>query len=184
VGEDRILDKQAAMDNFLRGVQARAFRIAHLATGNQEDALDLVQDAMFKLVEKYTERPEQEWTPLFYRILSSRINDLHRRNGVRNRFRRWLYDDPESNEDPIQTAEDEFGQQPQRETETEQSMGKLEQALQRLPMRQKQAFLLRAWEGLDVKQTAIAMACAEGSVKTHYSRAVHFLREQLGEHWP
>lgn len=172
------------MDNFLRSVQARAYRIAHIATGNSEDALDLVQDAMFKLVEKYADRPDGEWAPLFYRILNSRINDLHRRNGVRNRFRRWLYDDPDTNEDPIQTAEDEFGQQPEKQTETDQSMSRLEQALASLPMRQKQAFLLRVWEGLDVKQTAVAMACAEGSVKTHYSRAVHCLREQLGEHWP
>lgn len=172
------------MDKFLHSVQARAYRIAQLATGNSEDALDVIQDAMFKLVEKYADRPEDEWTPLFYRILNSRINDLHRRNGVRNRFRSWFSDDPDSREDPIQTAEDEYGQQPEKQTETSQSMNKLEQALAILPMRQKQAFLLRAWEGLDVKQTAIAMACAEGSVKTHYSRAVHFLREQLGEHWP
>lgn len=172
------------MDNFLRNVQARAYRIAHIATGNTEDALDLVQDAMFKLVEKYSDRPDSEWAPLFYRILNSRINDLHRRNGVRNRFRRWLYDDPETREDPVQTAEDEFGQRPEKQTQTNQSMSKLEQALKTLPIRQKQAFLLRVWEGLDVKQTAVAMSCAEGSVKTHYSRAVHFLREQLGDHWP
>jgi len=171
------------MDEFLRSVQSRAYRIAHIATGNQQDALDLVQDAMFKLVEKYSDRSEPELAPLFYRILTSRINDWHRRNKVRNRFRRWLYDDPESNEDPIQTAEDEFGARPDRETETGQSMSKLEEALQTLPLRQKQAFLLRAWEGLDVKQTAVAMSCAEGSVKTHYSRAIHFLREQLAGHY-
>lgn len=164
-------------------MQSRAYRIAHIATGNQQEALDLVQDAMFKLVEKYSDRPEEELAALFYRILSSRINDWHRRSKVRNRFRRWLYDDPESKEDPIQTAPDEYGSRPDRASESSESMQKLEQALQTLPLRQKQAFLLRAWEGLDVKQTAIAMSCAEGSVKTHYSRAVHFLREQLAGHW-
>lgn len=172
------------MDRFLQGVQTRAYNIARLATGNQDEALDIVQDAMFKLVEKYSDRPEPEWSPLFYRILSSRINDWHRRSSVRNRFRRWLSSDPEADEDPIQTAVDEFGQRPDRDTETSQSMTRLEQALAALPARQKQAFLLRAWEGLDVKQTALAMSCAEGSVKTHYSRAVHMLREQLGDHWP
>jgi RNA polymerase sigma-70 factor, ECF subfamily len=172
------------LDNFLRSVQARAFRIAQIATGNQEDALDLVQEAMFKLVEKYADRPETEWTPLFYRILSSRINDWHRRNKVRNRHRSWLRQDEDSNEDPIQTAPDHYGKKPEQELQTDQSMDRLQQALNQLPMRQQQAFLLRAWEGLDVKQTAAAMSCAEGSVKTHYSRAIHFLRDQLGEHWP
>ena len=78
------------MDKFLQSVQARAFRIAQIDTGNAEDALDLEQDAMFKLVEKYSSKPESEWTPLFYRILNSRINDWHRRSKVRNRHRSWL----------------------------------------------------------------------------------------------
>ncbi len=179
-----ILDKSRLMDAFLKSVQSRAFRIAQLATGNQEDALDLVQEAMFKLVEKYTDREEAEWTPLFYRILTSRINDWYRRTGVRNKYRGWLSGDDEVGEDPIQTAPDRFGQQPEKESELDEGMVKLQSALQKLPQRQQQAFLLRAWEGLDVKQTAAAMSCAEGSVKTHYSRAIHFLREELGEHWP
>lgn len=179
-----VLDKSRLMDAFLKSVQSRAFRIAQLATGNQEDALDLVQEAMFKLVEKYSDREETEWTPLFYRILTSRINDWYRRTGVRNKYRGWLSSDEETNEDPIQTAPDQFGQQPEKESELDESMVKLQTALQKLPQRQQQAFLLRAWEGLDVKQTAAAMSCAEGSVKTHYSRAVHSLREELGEHWP
>jgi len=177
------LDNSAQLDSFLQSVQNRGFRIAQLATGNQEDALDLVQEAMFKLVEKYASRPEQEWTPLFYRILSSRINDFHRRNTVRNRHRSWLRKEEDCDEDPIQTAPDPFGKGPDGESEIDESMVKLQQALMNLPPRQQQAFLLRAWEGLDVKQTATAMACAEGSVKTHYSRAVHTLRIELGEHW-
>lgn len=177
------LDNSSQLDSFLQSVQNRGFRIAQLATGNQEDALDLVQEAMFKLVEKYASRPEQEWTPLFYRILSSRINDFHRRNTVRNRHRSWLRKDEDSDEDPIQTAPDPFSKGPDDESEIDESMVKLQQALMNLPPRQQQAFLLRAWEGLDVKQTATAMACAEGSVKTHYSRAIHALRIELGEHW-
>ena len=139
---------------------------------------------MFKLVEKYADREENEWKPLFYRILQSRINDWYRRNKVRNRYRSWLTKNDDDNEDPIQTAPDHHGQKPESEAETSESMEKLQQALSALPLRQQQAFLLRAWEGLNVKQTAAAMSCAEGSVKTHYSRAVHSLREQLGEHWP
>jgi len=139
---------------------------------------------MFKLVEKYADREEQEWTSLFYRILHNRINDWHRRNGVRNRYRSWLGNAKEENEDPIQVAPDPHGRSPDMESQTKESMDKLQIALEGLPARQQQAFLLRAWEGLDVRQTATAMSCAEGSVKTHYSRAIHSLRAKLGEHWP
>lgn len=181
---DSTVNDSAPMDKFLQAVQSRAFRIAQIAMGNTEDALDLVQDAMFKLVEKYADHPENEWTPLFYRILNSRISDLHRRNKVRNRYRIWLSPRDDEFEDRIQTAPDPRNQTPESETEIGESMDKLQEALNILPPRQQQAFLLRAWEGLDVRQTATAMECAEGSVKTHYSRAIHSLREQLGEHWP
>lgn len=178
------LDNSLLLDRFLQGVQSRAFRMARIATRSNEDALDVVQDAMFKLVEKYSANPENEWPPLFYRILHSRINDWHRRNSVRNRFRGWLGNGEDDTEDPLQNVPDLHGSTPESDTETSESMHKLQEALSALPWRQQQAFLLRAWEGLDVKQTAIAMSCAEGSVKTHYSRAIHSLREQLGEHWP
>ncbi|MBL4820983.1 MAG: RNA polymerase sigma factor [Gammaproteobacteria bacterium] len=172
------------MDQFLAEIQGRAFRMAQIATGSSDDALDLVQDAMFKLVEKYSDRPEQQWRPLFYRILQSRINDWYRRNQVRNRHRIFLNSHNEDGEDPIQTAKDESHHTPEAEFQAEQGMQELQLALEKLPLRQQQAFLLRAWEGLNVKQTAQAMSCAEGSVKTHYSRAIHSLREQLSEHWP
>ena len=175
---------QLELDSFLAGVQGRAFRIAQIATANKEDALDLVQDAMFKLVEKYSERPAAEWQPLFYRILQSRINDWHRRRQVRSRHHGNLPADEDSNEDPIQTAKDPQSRSPEDLLHTGSSMDKLMSALENLPLRQQQAFLLRAWEGLDVRATAEAMACAEGSVKTHYSRAIHTLREKLGDHWP
>ncbi len=180
---DSVLNNSLLLDKFLQSVQSRAFRIAQISTGNAEDALDLVQDAMFKLVEKYSDKPQDEWTPLFYRILNSRINDFHRRNKVRNRYTSWI-NYGEEMEDPIQTAPDPYGRSPEVETQTNESMERLQQALEDLPPRQQQAFLLRAWEGLNVKQTASAMSCAEGSVKTHYSRAIHSLRENLGEHWP
>lgn len=172
------------MDSFLAGIERRAFRMAQIATGNAEDALDIVQDAMFKLVEKYGDRKEEEWGPLFHRILQSRINDNYRRNSVRNRFRSWLkFDDAEDDRDPLENIGDESARCPEQMLQNDQSIDKLEAVLSTLSLRQKQAFLLRMWEGLDVKQTAQAMACSEGSVKTHYSRAIHALREQLGEHW-
>ncbi len=158
--------------------------MAQIATGNPDDALDLVQDAMFKLVEKYRDKTETEWSPLFYRILQSRINDWYRRNQVRNRHRSFLTSIDENGEDPIQTAKDESSHTPEAEFQAESGIKKLQEVLEKLPLRQQQAFLLRAWEGLDVRQTAQAMSCAEGSVKTHYSRAIHTLRDKLGDHWP
>ncbi|TCK16997.1 RNA polymerase sigma-70 factor (ECF subfamily) [Thiogranum longum] len=168
-------------------IEKRAFRMAEIATGSREDALDLVQDAMLGLVKSYGDRESADWPPLFYRILQSRIRDWYRRNRVRNRFRVWLgglhgHDDDERS-DAIQNLPD---RQPgiERQLAGEDAMAHLQAALQDLPLRQQQAFLLRAWEGMDVSATAFAMGCSEGSVKTHYSRAIHRLREQLEDHWP
>jgi len=177
------LDNLQKLDRFLASVQGRAYRIAQIATKNPDDALDLVQDAMFKHVEKYSARPESEWSPLFYSILQSRINDWHRRNTVRRRIMGWLRPSDEEGEDPLERIEDEAQRSPEQLLQIGESMDKLQLALQALPLRQQQVFLLRVWEGLDVRETALAMACAEGSVKSHYSRAVHTLRQQLGEHW-
>ncbi len=177
------LDTLQNLDRFLADVQGRAYRIAQIATNNSDDALDLVQDAMFKLVEKYATRSAEEWGPLFYSILQSRINDWHRRSSVRNRFRGWLGIGDDDGEDPLNNVVDEAQRSPEQHVQLGRSMTKLQSALQALPLRQQQVFLLRVWEGLDVRETALAMSCAEGSVKTHYSRAIHTLREQLGEHW-
>ncbi len=165
-------------------MERRAFRIAEIATGNREDALDILQDAMYKLVQKYAARDPQEWGPLFQTILQSKINDWYRRNAVRNRFRVWFnFGDDDGDADPVQGLEDVNARQPDEKILAEKSIDELEAALKKLPGRQFQAFVLRMWEGLDVAQTAQAMKCSEGSVKTHYSRAIHALREELGEHW-
>jgi RNA polymerase sigma-70 factor (ECF subfamily) len=163
--------------------------MAELATGNREDALDLVQDAMMGLVKSYASRKEQEWAPLFYRILQSRIRDRYRRDRVRNRFRSWLGLGTRSDEngdlpDPIQNAPDTRQPDTIDKVLQEDAIDRLQDALLLLPVRQQQAFLLRCWEGMDVAATAFAMGCSEGSVKTHYSRAVHRLREMLEDHWP
>jgi RNA polymerase sigma-70 factor (ECF subfamily) len=170
-------------------MERRALRMAEFATGNRDDALDLVQEAMMKLVTAYGDRDEQEWARLFHRILQSRINDWYRRTRVRDRFRVWLgsgrHSDAETGAlDPIQTAEDRDQPDTLSRLQQADSMACLNAALRELPLRQQQAFLLRIWEGLNVADTALAMACSEGSVKTHYSRAVHSLRARLGEHWP
>lgn len=160
--------------------------MAQFATHDQEEALDLVQDAMFKLVRRYAHRPEPEWPPLFYRILHNGIQDWHRRNWVRSKWRIWMHTKTdhmeEGDDDPIESISDESGLDPLKQMEHRRAGQALEQALQQLPLRQRQAFLLRAWEGLSVTDTAGAMGCSEGSVKTHYSRAIHTLRDKLADH--
>ncbi len=181
--EESPLEPLPALDRFLAGVERRAFVIARVATGNVDDAHDVVQDAMMQLVRSYADRGEQEWGPLFHTILQSRISDWRRRTKVRNRLRVWFggKSDEEDDGDPLQKMPDSRSPDPQAQLRDKQAMTELEAALGRLPLRQQQAFMLRVWEGLDVAQTASAMGCSEGSVKTHYSRAVHTLREQLGD---
>ena len=157
--------------------------MARLATGNADDAHDIVQDAMLTLVSRYASRGEQEWGPLFHTILQSRIIDWHRRSKVRNRLRVWFGKrDEDDEDDPLQNIVDGRSPDPPAQLKDKQAMAALEAAIHKLPPRQQQAFMLRVWEGLDVAQTARAMKCSEGSVKTHYSRAVHALREQLEDH--
>jgi RNA polymerase sigma-70 factor (ECF subfamily) len=177
------LEQDLALNRFLASVEKRAFRIAQLATSNSDEAFDIVQDAMFKLVDKYASKPEADWPALFHRILQNRIRDWYRRNSLRNRFRSWLSSGLDDDEDLMQTVADDAGRSPEEQLQLGQGMEALEKALHNLPLRQQQAFILRVWESLDVRATANAMSCAEGSVKTHYSRAIHSLRETLGEHW-
>jgi len=162
--------------------------MAQFATRNRDDALDVVQEAMFKLVRRYHDRPEPEWGPLFYRILQNSIQDWHRRYWVRNRWRVWVStatDDGDSPEpDGLESLADPNAGDLFTLVAHKRATAALEQALHELPFRQRQAFLLRAWEGFDVGQTAQAMGCTTGSVKTHYFRAVHTLRERLADHYP
>lgn len=134
---------------------------------------------MLKLVQSYARRDEKEWGPLFHRILQSRIRDFYRRNLVRNRFRVWFGFNSEEDDDPLQDQADPSGSEPLHELEAERFGDDLEHAISELPNRQQQAFLLRAWEGLSVKETANAMSCSEGSVKSHYSRAINSLQDKL-----
>ena len=170
-----------ALDRFFAKIERRAFIIARVATGNDDDALDLVQDSMLQLTRKYLTRPSTEWGPLFHRILQSRIRDWYRRSRVRNRWRVWFA--PSSDEqpgDPLEHLADNR-QGPAELVRGRQTLATLEQALQALPLRQQQAFMLRVWEELDVAHTAKIMGCSIGSVKTHFSRAVHSLRKRLEE---
>jgi len=182
----RALRQEQQLNRFLAEVERRALRIAEIGVRNRDDALDLVQDAMIKLVRKYGDRSSDEWTPLFYRILQNGVRDWHRRQVVRNRVMVWFGRGKSDDEDydVIAAAPDPIGRSPDEELQNSESMDSLEDAVHRLPARQREAFMLRTFEGLDVAGTAVAMGCSEGSVKTHYSRAIHSLRETLGEHGP
>jgi RNA polymerase sigma-70 factor (ECF subfamily) len=182
--KEQPLIQTEALNRFLAGVERRAFRMAQFAAANPDDALDIVQDAMLVFVRSYANKPESEWGALFHRTLQSRITDWQRRTTVRNRFRAWLgrNDGDEEEEDPLHTVADTASPDAEKIMIRRDMAAALEKALRALPLRQRQAFLLRAWEGLDVAQTAHAMGCSQGSVKTHYSRAVHALREHLEEY--
>lgn len=170
------------MGDFLAVTEGRAFRIAQIATGNRDEALDLVQETMMKLVQKYSERSANEWTPLFYAILQTRIRDWHRRQVVRNRFRTWFtWHDEEGKDDALEQYPANGDSEPSTRLENGQFMARLDRELGALPYRQQQVFLLRVWEGLDIAQTAAVMQCSESSVKTHHARALQRLREQLEE---
>nr|WP_298273591.1 RNA polymerase sigma factor [Geobacter sp.] len=179
------LENTEALNRFLAGIERRAFRMARFATADDDEALDLVQDAMLGFVRRYACKCEEEWSPLFYRTLQSRIIDWHRRTVVRNRLRGWFGGaggDSDEGADPLENVADVNAPDPGRHLTNRELGGAIERALRKLPLRQRQAFLLRSWEGLDVAQTALAMGCSDGSVKTHYSRAVHTLRHLLKEY--
>lgn len=175
-------DRMHSLDAFLRGVERRALRMAELGCGQREDALDIVQDAMLAFARRYAGHDPADWAPLFHRVLDSRIMDHHRRSQVRSRWRLWLKPREDDEADPLEQIADPQQPEPWMRLSDERLMGDLEAGLRALPVRQRQCFLLRIWEGLDVAQTAAAMACSEGSVKTHLSRALSRLREHLAEH--
>jgi RNA polymerase sigma-70 factor, ECF subfamily len=172
---------------FLAEVERRAFKQAVFAVRDEDAALDIVQDAMLRLTEKYAAKPLPELPMLFQRILQNAIHDHFRRQKVRSTWTTLLSalgqkDDKDDDFDPLETlparTDSNWGD-PAQQHEQGQVVALIEQALARLPARQREAFLLRYWEELDVAETATAMGCSEGSVKTHCSRAVHALAEML-----
>jgi len=184
--EEATLATPAELAEFLASVERRAYKQAQFAVRDPDNALDIVQDAMLKLSEKYGAKPPAELPMLFQRILQNTIRDFYRRQKVRSL---WVTlfsslsagkDDEES--DPLETlagADSKPADGPADRLEQSQVIETIEKELERLPARQRQAFLLRYWEELDVAETAVVMGCSEGSVKTHCSRAAHALAAAL-----
>ena len=158
--------------------------MAEYALGNRDDAHDAVQEAMCALVERYATRAPDEWPPLFYRILDSRITDEHRRRTAR---RRWFgafsrtVDEADADGDALDALPATRDWQPDVRMLSAELLARLDVAIRDLPLRQRQVLLLRAWEGLDVRATAAALGCSEGAVKTHHFRALERLRAVAGE---
>ncbi len=167
----------ATLELFLADIGTRAFRFAEAGLRSRDDALDAVQDAMMKML-RYRERPAAEWTPLFWSILRRRIVDVQRRGNFRLR---WFAPASERSEDSlIDWADTAAG--PSQSHDQREAYAKFTLALRKLPVRQREAFQLRVLEELDVADTAKAMGCSEGSVKTHLSRARDALQKQLEDY--
>jgi RNA polymerase sigma-70 factor (ECF subfamily) len=175
------------LSDFLKNVEKRAFKRAVYAVRNDDAALDIVQDAMFKLAEKYADRPAAELPLVFQRILSNSTMDWFRREKVRSAVLQNLSDFEGSEEDgdfdlleTLHALEDTLGTESAADAVSRaQILRQIEMEVEQLPARQREAFLLRYWEEFDVAETAAVMGCSEGSVKTHCSRAVHALATAL-----
>ncbi len=175
------------LSDFLKSVEKRAFKRTAFAVRDDDAALDIVQDAMIRLAEKYVDRPPAELPLLFQRILSNATMDYFRRQKVRNavvhNFSDFAGNDEDGDFDILEmldSMETGLGTESASESVSrDQILGIIEQQVSELPARQREAFLLRYWEELDVAETASVMGCSEGSVKTHCSRAVHALAKAL-----
>jgi len=166
---------------FLESVERNAYLTARLSLQNSEDALDAVQDAMLKLSQQYANRPSSEWAPLFYRILRNGIIDVQRRNQTR---KQWMAPTGAPAEDEPTMDAESSAPGIERLIDSDAARAKLDEAIMQLPDRQREAFLLRSLDGLDVAETARVMGCTTGSVKTHYFRALQSLRKKLSEYMP
>ena len=176
------------LSDFLRSVEKRAFKRTVYAVRDDDAALDIVQDAMIRLSEKYADRPPAELPLLFQRILSNATMDYFRRQRVRNAVMQNLSDFESDSDDggdfdlleSLESAEGLLGAESAADQVSRaQILQAIETQIGELPARQREAFLLRYWEELDVAETAMVMGCSEGSVKTHCSRAVHALAKAL-----
>jgi RNA polymerase sigma-70 factor (ECF subfamily) len=180
------LASRTDLSDFLASVERRAYKQALFAVRNEDTALDIVQDSMLKIAEKYGDKPVAELPMLFQRILQNTIRDFYRRQKVRSLWTTLLSaftpaDDEDA--DPLETLEVENEsnkiETPHARFEQAQVLAIIEEEIRRLPPRQREAFLMRYWEDMDIAETAVAMGCSEGSVKTHCSRATHTLAVAL-----
>ena len=177
------LIKRDQLNEFFSNEEQKAFRVARFSTDNDDDALDIIQDAMLKFVSNYADKVQSNWKPLFYKIVYSKLTDYHRKKNFRSGIMRLFGTKPEEGYDEIDTIASPDAV-PDDMIHFDDSFERLQKALEVLPMRQQQTVLLRSWHGFDTQETADIMRLSTGSIKTHYSRGLAKLRELLGDDWP
>ena len=187
-----ILATRQELSDFLAETERRAYKQALFAVRDEHVALDIVQDSMMKLALKYASKPTEELPLLFQRILQNTIRDYYRRQKIRSLwttlFSAFTPNDQDKNQEDFDILESlqikpesNFAKEPDAQLERLQLIGLIEKAIEILPARQREAFILRYWEEMSLAETALIMKCSEGSVKTHCSRAVHALATILKE---
>ncbi|REL25741.1 RNA polymerase sigma factor [Thalassotalea euphylliae] len=185
IGEaERLAEQLNDVDQFFIAIEKRAYQMAMFAVRNHHDALDIVQESMIKLVERYLDKPSYEYKPLFYRIMQNKITDWHRHQKLRNLVFFWQsQNDMDEQENWLASASAVMNSQasPVDELQAKQLQVRLTKALASLSWQQQQCYLLRNWEGFSVADTAQIMGCSEGSIKTHFSRATAKLAELLAD---
>lgn len=173
---------------FLKDVEKRAFKRSVFHVRDEEAALDIVQDSMLKLAQHYGDKPANELPMLFQRILSNSTLDWFRRQKTQKAVFTHFSDlessvDGDSDFDWLETyatnSDESAASNAESLTERKQTLQSIEKEIQELPARQREAFLMRYWEEMDVAETAAAMGCSEGSVKTHCFRAIQTLSKAL-----
>ncbi|HSH42377.1 MAG TPA: RNA polymerase sigma factor [Arenicellales bacterium] len=179
----------SSLDAFFEDVEKRAYRMAVYTLKDEQAALDAVQDAMLKLVEKYSDRPSKEWPALFFTILNNRMIDIQRWGRLREAGGKLVslfraHDN--GDEDLLETGlgSDNFiAERPEVASWSRDLHNKIDDAITKLSERQRQVFLLREWQGFNVRETSEILGCSEGSVKQHHFRAMQALRKHLAGVW-
>jgi len=174
-----------SINQWVKEIGRRALVMTELATNFHHHSQDIVQDSLLSFISHYSDKPSEQWTPLFYGILRNQITDWKRKQARRSKWLTWFSSNQLDDEDelnPFEQIANSYEDNPALLLANANDIKLVQQVLSTLPERQQQAFLLRAWEGLDIQTTAQIMGCGESSVKTHYSRAITVLRAALNQH--
>ena len=172
------------IQQWLKEIGRRALVMTELATNFHHQSQDIVQDSLLSFINHYSDKPSEQWTPLFYGILRNQITDWKRKQARRSKWLTWFSShtiDDEDEINPFEQIANSYEDNPAQLLANASDIKLVQQVLSTLPERQQQAFLLRAWEGLDIQTTSQIMGCSESSVKTHYSRALSILRSALNQ---